>query len=442
MIIYLGGNLKLENPPLELVENLKRLTTGPNPAYSSHQMLVRAKPRLRYAPVPDEEIKFWYWENSMFCVPVGLLDEVVKYPHTIIDLRVKPPANFKLNIKLRDYQVESILNLTNYETGILEASTGSGKTIMAMGVAEVLQTKTLFLVHTKNLLHQTCDEVKSKLGIIPGIIGDGKKEIKDFTVATIQTLIRDSSSIKDKFGLVLVDETQHVPCNSFAKVVQSINSTYKYGLSATPYRTDGLTWVIKDLVGPTRWVVDREALKNAGTIISPTIKRIDTKYIPTKQFDPFDLSAHLSDVCNKDERNDLIIDTFIKNFSGKRSVILTERVEHCCYLADRLKKYSPVIYHGELGNKERKLAYDSIKLGTSLTIATYSSLSEGFDVPSWEELYLATPFSSSIRTTQVLGRISRASGGKTSATVYDFVDIFDSVLYSRFLKREKVYAML
>ena len=430
----------------EQLESLKKSSSGANPAFKNYERLLRSKPRLAYAKnfvKPDETVTLWSKQSDLV-FPRGLYDKIVAMGIKVDDqtVSVPPSTPFVLNATLRDYQQDAINNVVKKKFGVLEAPTGSGKTIMALALSSTLQQRTLFIVHTKTLLKQTIEEVEKKFGFTPGLINGSKFDIKDFTVATVQTLI--NRTIPDgTFGLVIFDECHHVPANSFIKAASKLNVKHMYGLSATPTRSDGLTWALYATIGPTLHKVPKEALLKNNSIVRPKVIAIQTPYKPSKKFDPFDVASHLNDVSESKIRNDFVI-KYIKDVFSKqpniKPVILTDRVAHAELLAEELQEFNPILYHAQLPNKIQKEHLELIKESTgAFTIATYGAIGEGFDVPLWDTLFLATPFSSSSRLIQALGRVSRAAPGKTESYVHDFVDVHDEVLFNRYEKRRAAY---
>jgi superfamily II DNA or RNA helicase len=446
--IFIPNSLVNKFP--EEIEELKEACFGTNPAYKNYQMLLISKPKLAYAknlPKPSETICLWKEENNGISFPRGLYSKIVSMGIPVDDITVDvvPTTPFVLNARLRDYQIEAIDKVTSSRFGVLQAPTGSGKTIMGLAIASTLQQKTIFIVHTKTLLKQTVEEVEKMFGFTPGIIGNGKFEIKDFTVATIQTL-SNRQIPANTFGLAIFDECHHVPANSFLKIANSLKIKYMYGLSATPTRADGLTWALYATIGPTLHKIARNTLVQNNSIVPPKVIYVQTPYMPSKNFDAWDVAAHLNDVSECPIRNGFIVDyikSVLDNNTSTKPVILTDRVNHVEYLAHVLAKYNPILYHAQLGTKQQRTALDAIKgSGGGFTIATYGAIGEGFDVPLWDTLFLATPFSSEARLIQVIGRVSRPAPGKTSSFVYDFVDIRDEVLSSRAEKRKRTYDQL
>lgn len=139
--------------------------------------------------------------------PTGLLRRVLttlndcSYKYEIIDKRVKPELGKEIklkNIKLRDYQEESVDILFNKTRGLLHSSTASGKSIILSSLLGKLNIKSLIIVPTTSLLHQTASVIQKVLGVKVGKIGDSIKDIKKITVATFQSLVDSDDTKKRK----------------------------------------------------------------------------------------------------------------------------------------------------------------------------------------------------------------------------------------------------
>jgi superfamily II DNA or RNA helicase len=105
------------------------------------------------------------------------------------DIKIETPNKLITNKELRPYQIEAIESfLYNNCLGFLEIATGGGKTLVTAELIRCLKVKTLWIIDKKELLHQTKEEFENVLGFEMGIIGDGEFELKDVTLATIQSL--------------------------------------------------------------------------------------------------------------------------------------------------------------------------------------------------------------------------------------------------------------
>ncbi|HEY2934309.1 MAG TPA: helicase-related protein [Acidobacteriota bacterium] len=140
-------------------------------------------------------------------------------------------------------------------------------------------------------------------------------------------------------------------------------------------------------------------------------------------------------------RNSLVASK-VREYLGpdNRALLLRDRIEHARLLVSQLGDLAPVLLTGDLSAAERKRGMRDVKAGARLTIATVHLLGEGVDVPGWDLLFLASPFSGGPRTLQAIGRVARPAPGKARALVVDFVDPKVPLLASAFRKRKALYA--
>jgi superfamily II DNA or RNA helicase len=73
-------------------------------------------------------------------------------------------------------------------------------------------------------------------------------------VAILQSLARRErpAELFARYGLVVVDECHHLPAVTFEACVRDAPSRRWLGLTATPYRRDGLEGLIAFQCGPAR----------------------------------------------------------------------------------------------------------------------------------------------------------------------------------------------
>jgi superfamily II DNA or RNA helicase len=158
--------------------------------------------------------KYLSWEESGVLVfPSGHVDRVIrKIKPEIADYRAKPKESThfrKYNSPtLRDYQEEAVEACIKGERGIIEASTGSGKTVIAAELIYRLEQPTLFIVPTINILKQTYKRLESMYKSSKvGMVGGGKCEMgKDIVIATFQSLLKIQPKHFEKFKVLIMDE--------------------------------------------------------------------------------------------------------------------------------------------------------------------------------------------------------------------------------------------
>jgi len=118
-------------------------------------------------------------------------------------------------IVFRDDQLRALEKMRDASRGVWIAPTGSGKTIIMAGVISMFPaSRVLVVVHTKDLLNQTHEELERFFGTV-GRIGGGYNDEREITVAMIQTLNNRQkggafiSEFGSKWELLILDEAHH-----------------------------------------------------------------------------------------------------------------------------------------------------------------------------------------------------------------------------------------
>jgi superfamily II DNA or RNA helicase len=399
--------------------------------------------------------------NNEILIPAGFLDEIQRFAieHNLtldIDdkrtiLKDKSIAN---TIILKPEQLKVAKELLQHARVVLEAPPGFGKTIVALHCVCRRKQPTLIIVHTKTLISQWQKAIEQWLGLDKkaiGKIGDNRWKIKTpITIASYQTLARRSvEEIKDKFGMVVVDECHHVPAHTFTKVLKNLPCKYALGLTATPYRKDKLEKLMSFYVGPTVKASKPETITTSEE--KPTVKTTvlikHTNFqINTKKKIEFNALGD-SLITNSERNQQIVSDVATALRSGQKCLVLTERIEHCVILLElirqQIKGIHAAIATGKMGKKERENMAKRIKQERfQLLITTGKLVGEGFDWPELTHLFLAFPVSWKGRLIQYLGRIQRNAENKTDAFVYDYVDYEVKMLQLMYFKRLRVYREL
>lgn len=363
-----------------------------------------------------------------------------------------------LETRIRDIRLVSEednfygFNLDGDKRYLLEDFTwthNSGKTAMGIAVYANLGQPCLWLTHTKGLARQAADRLKMFVGEEAGLIGAGVEDVKHFTVGLIPTLTRrDISKYASKFGTIILDESQHAPAPIFTDTLQVFKAHNIYGVTATPYREDGLEQIMFDALGPARCVLEKRVLREMGKLMLPSVIRRPSKFY-------FDYDHHsrkknwhgLQKAIALDEgRNKLIAsDVASEVFMGTQSlIVLISTKRHGEALYNEISPLVPEVgfYHSGMRPKAQEEVVNSFLDGKlKVLIATYKMLAEGFDYPPASRLFLAGPCKSRTMIEQAIGRIERVFEGKTSAIVYDYIDPAVSVLLNQAETRLDIYDM-
>ena len=440
--IRVGAELLINGLPAVVDHAVTTANTFGNPAFDRRQRLGL------WTGDTDETIALYRRTATGLVVPRGTFPLVIRLcreaglAYQVVDETIAPPLDTTVTVSgaLFSYQQQALDTLLRWPTGLLKAPTGSGKTNILLSAIPRLHTPTLILVHTAELLRQTQDRCQMWLGVEPGTLGGGRWDVRPISVGMIQTLAkRDLREIAAYFGCVLVDECHHAPARTWADVLNRLPSRFKYGMTATPWRKDGLQMIMWRTLSTVTATVDQADVTRASKTITPDIETIPTGF-HFKLVDSLEWGRMITALVRDTARNALIVDEVRAHLTPHtRALVLTDRVEHAHHLARLLDTCQPVVLTGELTKTDREAAMVAVRAGASLTIATSALLGEGIDVPGWDLLFLATPMAGGPRTVQAVGRVSRAAPGKARATVIDFVDVAVPALACAHSQRERLY---
>jgi superfamily II DNA or RNA helicase len=432
MKITISATITIENPTPEIIEAVTRINTHNNPKYIQAQEQGRSTYKI------DRYIEDYLVTDDLIAFPRGCFPqlELDMTGCMMVDRRTTYPVEIpQPTFVLRDYQKQVFDEIGDKQNGVIVAPTGAGKTVLGIELIARQQQRALILVHTKGLLRQWIERIASGLNIDPdsiGVIGNGKwAEGELITVAMLQTKTRNIDKASQlQYGLVLIDEAHHSPASTFAKVLDSLPAVYRYGLSATPQRRDGLEAMLYNRIGEKLCEIDKTTVESVGSIIPAQVKVFKTG-IPVF-VDSW--NDYLTEITESEDRNQMIADLAIQASGKMPTLVLTDRVDH----AQRLHALSGgVLLHGKLKKADREKNMQAAN-ESHLTIGTTGLLGEGIDVSGWQCLILATPISSRGRLLQAIGRVIRPAEGKDMAFIADLVDDCGFSV-SSFNKRKAVY---
>jgi superfamily II DNA or RNA helicase len=397
-------------------------------------------------------------ENGLL-VPRGFLPDIIEYltdNHLEFKINNKTQKgkeiDFEFSGHLRPFQQIAIEKMLSQNEGTLCAPTGSGKTVMGIYLISRRRQPTIIIVHTKELLYQWIDRLKQFLNIKEkhiGKIGDGNlNEYKPVTIALIQTL-RNYPEAINQYGHLIVDECHRVPSKTFTDAVKEFKGRYITGLSATPFRRDGLSKIIGWYVGKILYKIEPRDLIREGHItgIQSIIRKTN---FDSKLESPSDeYSALLQEISFDQQRNSLIVNDVIDAVgSGETCLVLSDRKAHCQELKDLLSLSSrtnipAVVLTGDTDIKERKKIVEDVNAGKiKILIATGQLIGEGFDCKNLSCLFLTMPIRYSGRVIQYIGRVLRPKVGKNKAIIYDYFDHSVRCLHNGMRARKKEYLKL
>lgn len=449
----LGGQLSIERAglPPAIVAELKHLSSLHNPVFYEKQ-------KMRFSTWNTPRIIRCYEEDlDRLHLPRGLVNQVSTLfaeagSHlSIADVRDDPaPIELAFRGTLTPVQQRAVDALTPHDLGVLVAPPGTGKTVMACALIAHHRVPTLVLCDRQELISQWRQRISEHLGLDDksvGQIGAGRNRRSGLIdIATIQTVARreDPADLFAGYGLVVVDECHHLPAVSFETCVRRAGVRRWLGLTATPYRRDGLEAILNLQCGPLRHEIavasTDAALLRLELVVHETL--CDPECGPDAP-----IQSVLQAIAEDAERNALVCsDVAAAVFDGRNCLVLTQRTDHIDRLVERLHPHGiePLVLKGGLGKKARAAVHERLHSGDGpvVLIATGSYLGEGFDWPALDTLFLAFPIAWKGRVVQYVGRLLRGHDGKHDVEVHDYVDSQVPVLAKMHIKRLTGYSAL
>ena len=450
MKIILSNHIDITGTPEPVLKKIRSTFTLENPVWVANNKMSRWNGRT------DHWLTFFSNHPGGILIPRGAMGLLLSFcnergvRYEIEDKRrTLPETVFQFVGKLKPYQQKTLQEVTGKDFAVLQAPTGSGKTITALALIAARKQPTLIIVHGKELLNQWKARIETFLGTPPediGQIGDGKMKIGDkVTVGIVNSVYKVAGDIRDRIGHLVIDECHRCPSRTFTEAVTAFDCKYMLGLSATPYRNDGLTPLIgwhlgqKVEIKPEN-LTDRDIIKDIQIITRKT--NFTTSLDASEQY-----SKMLSELTEDVSRNRLIVGDIVKEASngGGVCLALSDRKDHCETIRAMLhdKGIDGDVLTGEVKGTERQAIVDRLSAGkVRVLISTGQLIGEGFDAKSLQTLFLATPIKFDGRLTQYLGRVLRPAPAKDHATIYDYVDQHIGVLASSAMARQKVYSRL
>tara|TARA_Y100001938_G_scaffold151131_1_gene246375 strand:+ start:3407 stop:4882 length:1476 start_codon:yes stop_codon:yes gene_type:complete len=411
--------------------------------------------------------------------PTGLKDRVVKfykkqYPNIkfeVIDYRdFKPKKQIPKiedvplqGVTLRSHQVKAGNAMLRKKHGVLWAATNSGKTEVAVGVIKAIDEPTLFLVKGKDLVVQTYERFKRRLGGEDvGIIMSNKWDVRKFTIASADTLARrfkphrmsdaalerkqQVEALLTSIKVVVIDECHTLASDGLFSIVRYCTAPYRFGLSGTPFkRGDKQDLKLIALTGEVCYKVTNKEMIEDGVSVPTDIAFIDIDK-PKLPIGIDYQTAYDEGIVHNIYRNKSICEAALKyNNLNKQTLIIVKKIDHGHILSDLLVssgKFIPHTFiHGSLPTEERAEALDNFKNGITKILIASSILDQGVDIPNIDVLIFASGGNSYIRAIQRVGRGLRLHDSKDKLIVVDFSDRTNKYLAKHSLERIRTYSL-
>ena len=360
--------------------------------------------------------------------------------------------------ELREYQQEALdAWLDSNRRGVLELPTGAGKTVIALAAIAHVDTPSLVVVPTIDLLEQWQRELETEFEVPIGRLGGGEQRVEPLTVATYDSAYLRADELGDRFGLVVFDEVHHLGAEGYQDIARMLAAPDRLGLTATFERPDGAHEAIAELVGPRVYEIAVDEL--AGDHLAPyEIRRIEVELTADERaeydeaqgtFVDYVRQANISFSSGSDylqlvkrsgndprareallakqrarelmmnaENKQHQLGRILDRHRDDRIIVFTAHTDLVYRLSERF--LLPAIT-SETGAAERREILQRFREGTYSRIIAANVLDEGVDVPDATVGVVLSGSGSEREFTQRLGRILRPKEDGGRAVLYELV---------------------
>lgn len=318
---------------------------------------------------------------------------------------------------------ESIQLLNKRGSVMISAYPGFGKTCCSIYIAARIGLKTLVIVNKIVLMKQWEESVRKfcPSTTVAKLTAKTKQLECQFNIMNAQNVEKKGSAFFKDIGCIIVDEAHLIMAETLSRSLKYVHPRYLIGLTATPYRPDGLNKLLDLYFGSykiIRKLVREHHVYKVNTGFKPLVEYAKNGRV--------NWGSILESQANDVERNDLIVKLIM--FHSKRNIlILVKRVAQGEYLVNKLKENN-VYVTSLIGNNQEYDVNARVLIGTGQKVGT------GFDHPKLDTLLLAADIEEYF--IQYLGRVFRRKD--VVPIILDMVDNY-SILEKHYNTRRRVY---
>lgn len=391
-----------------------------------------------------------------------------------------------------DYQLRAVRDLLQHRGGILAAAAGSGKTVIAARVVEILLREAARLHKPQSVLWiaqtvEQVDQAKAALALIPQDIrawAHGRIAVRcwqGIDARPFGHVMHQGERIPLAEIDILVGDECHASADAYYAIARECTRAFwRIGMSATPTRADGAEILMRAAWGRVRGQVSQSAVIDQGYLVPATIE--------WRQFgEDGDLEA-LVDEEARDEMAEFkrknferlpikVLEERLRGIRARhaRQVVVTRNREHHDFAAAIAREQLAaghqvlVLVHEreqgrdivsripgaalavsgmtkvDGGGRTRAEVMDAARAGEIRCLVATSLADQGLDIPSLSCVVMAqggTGGKNGYLAEQRAARAQRAQAGKTSSLIIDIFHAGDSSTARQSWMRHRAYQAL
>lgn len=365
-------------------------------------------------------------------------------------------------IKLYDYQASSVNTLIEHGSGIINAATGAGKTLLTAALVNTYVEaghRCLIVVPTQDLIVNTKRELVN-CGIDTGEYSGKRKDITNKCIVSTWQALQHNASYITAFRVLLVDEVHLAKGAVLQKLIKEAGSNipFRFGLTGTIPKNKSDQLSILSALGPVRATIAAKELIDRGILSAPTIYMTVLKEDLTRQYEDYkkrltvakpisyehfkrqyfpDYKSEKGYLSSKADRLRYVADMLIDARDAKGNVLcLVDNIAMGRELA-KLIPNSVFVNGSDVKSSTKRLAiYDRFKDEDDLIVlATVHIVGTGLSIRRIFTLALLDIGRSFTRVIQGIGRGLRTAQDKK---VVDILDIGSDLTHSKKHLQERI----
>lgn len=339
--------------------------------------------------------------------------------------------------ELRPYQQQARDHIhAEWENGhtrtLLVLPTGTGKTIVFASVAADqvrAGDRVLILAHRGELLEQAADKLQRSTGLVSAVEKADATCLNTWfrvVVGSVQTLQRTARLERfphDYFGTIIIDEAHHAITNGYRRILDYFGDAKVLGVTATPDRGDmrNLGEVFDSLAFEYKLT---DAIKEGYLcrIMAQTIPlKLDISSVTMSGGDYAvgDLGTAL------DPYLEQIAAEMAQRCKGRKTVVFLPLIKTSQKFRDLLNSHGFRAAEVNGQSTDRKEVLADFDAGKYNVLCNSMLLTEGWDCPSVDCVVVLRPTKVRSLYSQMVGRGTRLSPGKSDLLLLDFLWMTD-----------------
>lgn len=353
------------------------------------------------------------------------------------EIYLRTTTSTDVPFQIRDYQNSAIKAFhrggsLDGGSGVVVLPCGAGKTIVGIGIMELIKTETLILVTNTIALRQWRNELVDKTTLTPDLIGEYSgeiKEIKPITIATYNILTYRKNKKEDflhfnifsskNWGLIIYDEVHLLPAPVF-RMTAEIQSKRRLGLTATLVREDGMESDVFSLIGPKKYDMPWKMLEEQNWIAEAICTEIRITF-------PEDLKRNYSvaqdrekfRIASENPQKVIFVKKILEYHPDASILIIGQYIDQ---LKDIAARFGFPIITGVTPNPEREILYEQFRKGEVKNLIVSKVANFAIDLPDANvAIQISGTFGSRQEEAQRLGRILRPKEDDNRAYFYTII---------------------